>query len=75
MHTDPIRIHIGQGFEKGHALHLVGHLVHAQVAMDHAFESMTPIGGSSSIDREEHITPQGHVNVPSPHTVHPITRH
>ena len=43
--------------------------------MDNALESVPTVGRPAVIDRKDHITPQGHIDIPTSGAVQPIARH
>ena len=75
VHTDTVGIHVRKRFQVFHAFHLVGHLVDTQVAVDHAFESESPVRCAAVVDRENHVAALCHIDIPASYAVLPAARY
>ena len=75
VYTDTVGIHVRKRFQIFHTFHLVGHFIDAQVTVDHAFESESPVGRAPVVDRENHVAALCHIDIPASYTVLPAARY
>ena len=69
MYTDAVGIHIAQGLQEFHTLHLVLHFFYTELAVCHVLEFQATVGAAAIVDGEHHITLLSHVEVPTTDTV------
>ena len=71
VHADAVFVDEGLRLQELDTLHLVGHFIDTQVAVDNCLEGMSPVCRTPTIYREYRIAAPCHVNIPTADAAHP----